>query len=130
MGDNLGEAQKFASWICDNLGPQTSLDFLRFHPDYRMMDFPPRPISIQEEHHLIGKEEGLDSVYVGNVPGHRLEHTYCPQCGQVIVRRFGIKILEWLMDDQNRCTTCRNQIKMTGRFRDTRDNGVFDRLAS
>ncbi len=95
-----------------------------------MMDFPPRPISIQEEHHRIGKEEGLDYDYVGNVPGHRLEHTYCPQCGQVIVRRFGFKILEWLMDDQNRGTTCRNQIKITGRFRDTRDNGVFDRLAS
>ena len=75
VGDNLGEARKLATWICDNLGPQTSLHFLRFHPDYRMMDFPPTPISILEEHQRIGKEEGLDYVYGGNVPGHRNIHT-------------------------------------------------------
>jgi pyruvate formate lyase activating enzyme len=26
-------------------------------------------------------EEGLKHVYIGNVPGHPLEHTYCPNCG-------------------------------------------------
>ena len=78
VGDNLSEARRLARWISDNLGPQAPLHFLRFHPDYKMMGFPATPISTLEEHHQIGKEEGLDYVYAGNVPGHRLEHTYCP----------------------------------------------------
>jgi len=38
--------------------------------------------------------QGLHYVYVGNVPGHPGESTYCPKCGKVLVRRYGYAILE------------------------------------
>ena len=39
------------------------------------------PVETLERHHAIAKEEGLKFVYIGNVPGHPLENTYCPNCG-------------------------------------------------
>ena len=38
--------------------------------------------------------EGLRFVYLGNVPGHPGENTYCPGCGKLLVRRFGMAIAE------------------------------------
>jgi len=45
---------------------------------------------------VLGKEEGLNYVYIGNVPGHPYENTYCPRCGALLIKRYskfgGIKI--------------------------------------
>ncbi len=75
VGDDLGAAKKLSSWVYDNLGPDTPIHFLRFHPDYKMMNLPSTPVETLEKHHAITKEVGLNYVYLGNVPGHPLEHT-------------------------------------------------------
>ena len=51
--------------------------FLRFHPDYKMMEYPSTPVETLEKHYQVAKEVGLKYVYLGNVPGHKWEHTYC-----------------------------------------------------
>jgi len=38
--------------------------------------------------------EGLQYVYIGNVPGHDAENTYCPRDGKILIRRIGYHILE------------------------------------
>jgi pyruvate formate lyase activating enzyme len=119
VGDNLSEARKLARWIGDNLGPETTLHFLRFHPDYKMMDIPPTPITTLENHWRVAKEEGLDYVYLGNVPGHRLEHTYCPSCGQILVKRHGFQVLNWYLDHNNRCPICGKQIEIIGSYEES-----------
>ncbi len=43
VGDKLEDAKKLAEWIRDNLGPETPLHFLRFHPDYKLRNLPPTP---------------------------------------------------------------------------------------
>jgi len=53
---------------------------------------PPTPLPTLERAHDIGREEGLDFVYLGNVLGHRAENlayenTYCPGCGEMLIRR-------------------------------------------
>jgi pyruvate formate lyase activating enzyme len=35
----------------------------------------------------IGKDIGLKYVYCGNVPGHKFENTYCPDCGTILIKR-------------------------------------------
>ena len=45
-----------------------------------MMEFGLTPVETLEKHHAIAKSEGLKYAYLGNVPGHPLEHTYCPEC--------------------------------------------------
>ncbi|MGI0090768.1 MAG: AmmeMemoRadiSam system radical SAM enzyme [Nitrososphaerales archaeon] len=114
VGDNLEEAKKLSKWVYDNLGPTTPIHFLRFHPDYKMMEFPPTPTKTLEAHHKIAKEVGLEYVYIGNVPGHPLEHTYCHGCKAVAVRRYGFDITEWNLDNQNRCKSCGAKIPIEG----------------
>ena len=54
-----------------------------------MMNLPPTPVETLEKHHSVAKEVALNYVYLGNVPGHPLEHTYSPEYGKVVVKRVG-----------------------------------------
>jgi pyruvate formate lyase activating enzyme len=114
VGDSLEAASHLCKWVYDNLGPETPVHFLRFHPDYKMMDLPSTPVETLEKHYEIGKRTGLKYVYIGNVPGHPAESTYCPGCGGVLVRRFGYEILEYNLDDSNRCVACGYKTPIVG----------------
>lgn len=114
VGDDEGALRKLAAWVRDHLGAEVPLHLLRFHPDYKMMDLPETPIPTLERLHAIAKEEGLDYVYLGNVWGHPLEHTYCPKCGTKVVDRYGFFIRQWNLDRSHRCPTCRHTIPMVG----------------
>jgi pyruvate formate lyase activating enzyme len=124
-GDSLDAAKKLSSWVYDNLGPDTPIHFLQFHPDYKLLDLPWTPIETLVKHHSVAKEVGLRYVYVGNVPGHPLEHTYCPECGSIVVRRYGFDITGWYMDDDNRCVKCGNAIPIVGRLSKSSGNNRF-----
>jgi len=54
-----------------------------------LTEVPPTPVSTLERAASIAKEEGLEFVYLGNVPGHEYENTYCPDCGELLVKRTG-----------------------------------------
>ena len=106
VGESLEAADKLCRWVYDNLGPDIPIHFLRFHPDYKMMDLPWTPVATLEKHVAIGRRSGLNYVYVGNVTGHPDESTYCPGCKAVLVKRYGYEILEYNLDDDNRCRAC------------------------
>jgi pyruvate formate lyase activating enzyme len=116
VGDSLEQARKLSKWVCDNLGPETPIHFLRFHPDYKMMEFPSTPVETLEKHHKVAKEEGLEYAYIGNVPGHPLEHTYCPECKNIVVRRYGYDITSWFLDSNNNCNFCGSHISIEGKL--------------
>jgi pyruvate formate lyase activating enzyme len=81
-------------WIRKELGPDVPLYFGAFHPNYKLKGVPPTPIKTLEMAHKIAREEGLNYVYIGNVYGHMTEHTYCPKCGKIVIKRAGYTILE------------------------------------
>jgi len=114
VGDNLEHAKKLCKFIYDEFGPYMPIHFLQFHPSYKMMEFEPTPIKTLEKHHKIAQKEGLRYAYVGNVPGHPLEHTYCHECKNIVVRRYNFDILEWNLDKKNQCTFCKTKIPILG----------------
>lgn len=116
VGDDLEAAKKLCRFVHDELGPDTPVHFLRFHPDYKMLDFESTPVETLEKHYEVAKQQGLNYAYIGNVPGHPLEDTYCPACKQVVIGRYGFDIDEWNLDDKNRCKNCGCQIPITGRL--------------
>ena len=116
VGDNLEYATKLCKFIYNEFGSEMPIHFLRFHPDYKMMDFESTPIKTLEKHYEIAKKEGLEYVYLGNVPGHPLEHTYCSQCNNIVVKRYGFDIQGWNMDENNNCKFCGNKIPITGKL--------------
>jgi len=125
VGDDLNAARKLSKWVYDNLGPDTPIHFLRFHPDYKMMEFPWTPVETLEKHCTVAKEEGLKYVYIGNVPGHPLEHTYCPGCGAVAIKRYGFDITGWYLDKDNKCKKCGYQLAIFGRLERTAKENRF-----
>jgi pyruvate formate lyase activating enzyme len=114
IGDNLEEARKLSKWVYENLGPDTPMHFLRFHPDYKLDYLPPTPIKTLEKHYKIAKEVGLRYVYIGNVPGHKFESTYCPGCNKIVVERFGFDIIGWHLNERNECNYCGYKVKIFG----------------
>lgn len=114
VGDNLEYARKLSKFIYDEFGPEMPIHFLRFHPDYKMMDYESTPVKTLEKHYEIARGEGLKYVYLGNVPGHPWENTYCSECNQIVVKRFGFDIQGWNMDKNNKCKFCGNQIPIVG----------------
>ena len=125
LGDSLEAARKLSKWVYDNLGPDTPLHFLRFHPDYKLMHLPLTPTETLEKHHQVGKDAGLNYVYIGNVPNHPLQHTYCPGCGELVVERLGFEIGRWKMDPNNKCLECGYKIAITGTLNPANEEDRF-----
>ena len=128
VGDKLDSALQLCKFVYDELGPDTPIHFLRFHPDYKMMEFNDTPIETLEKHHAIAKQQGLLYAYIGNVPGHPLEHTYCPGCNNVAVERYGFSIISWNLDTKNQCKKCGYQISIIGKLNKVKKNyfQIFD----
>ena len=116
IGDSMEKIRELASWIKVNLGEDTPLHLLRFHPNYMLMDIPSTPLKTLEEAYKTAKEEGLNYVYLGNVPGHKYENTYCPNCGELVVKRFSFDIIKWRLDKDMRCPSCGYKIAIEGEF--------------
>ena len=79
--------------IRDELGSETPWHLSGYYPAYRF-SAPATPLSALERGWRIGKEEGLDFVYLGNVQGHPLENTYCPECRSLLIERHGLEVVE------------------------------------
>ncbi len=113
IGDDAGHCRRLCEFVHDELGADTPIHFLAFHPDYKMRDVPPTPVATLEAHHAIAVDVGLRYAYVGNVGGHALEHTYCASCGEIAVRRGAFSIEEWRLGEGNTCA-CGEAVPIDG----------------
>jgi pyruvate formate lyase activating enzyme len=103
--DNQLELHEMAQWIAHVMGPDTPWHVTRFVPHHRLSHIPYTPIPNLEQARQIGIDEGLQFVYLGNVPGHPAENTYCPQCGALLIERRNYDISSYhLRGDQ--CAYC------------------------
>jgi pyruvate formate lyase activating enzyme len=92
--DDMALVKEMCLWIKRELGPDTPIHFSRFYPLYKLKNLPPTPVKTLEEARQVGLSAGLEYVYVGNVPGHEGENTFCPQCKKMIIQRTGYMIGE------------------------------------
>jgi len=106
IGDSSEDLRQLSRWIADNLGEETPFHLLRFYPYYKLNYLPPTSVSSLEELAQLAKSEGLKHVYIGNVPGHPLENTYCPNCGRLVIERKGFFVVRNLLDKEGRCPYC------------------------
>ncbi|MEM5811726.1 MAG: AmmeMemoRadiSam system radical SAM enzyme [Candidatus Aenigmatarchaeota archaeon] len=116
IGDDIEDCKKMLKFLLDNFGNDLPIHFLRFFPNYKLLDLPPTPIKTLEKHYEIAKDFGFNYVYIGNVWGHPYESTYCPECKNVVVGRYGFSITSWNLDEKNNCKFCGYKIKIFGKF--------------
>ncbi|MEJ2082261.1 MAG: radical SAM protein, partial [Acidobacteriota bacterium] len=99
LNDSEQMLRELAKWVVGELGPDVPVHFTRFHPDYRLLNLSPTPISTLERAYDIARAEGLHYPFVGNVPGHPGNNTYCPRCGKVVIARSGFFVTKISLRD-------------------------------
>jgi pyruvate formate lyase activating enzyme len=92
LNDSEAELRGLARWVKSNLGADVPLHFTRFYPQYLLKNLPPTPLETLDRAKAIADAEGLHYVYVGNVPGHPAENTYCPKCRRIVIERTGFTV--------------------------------------
>lgn len=105
FNDDEEQLSGIASWIHDELGPQTPWHVTRFVPHLRLAHLEATPVSTLERAREIGLAAGLSYVYLGNVSGHGAENTHCAACGELLIRRVGPAIVEFRLSG-GRCPGC------------------------
>jgi len=105
LNDDMAEIKKMMTWVRSNLGADVPIHLSRFHPQYKMKTLPPTPVSTLVTAREVAQTAGLKYVYIGNVPGHDGESTYCPKCKKPAVKRRGYTILENNITN-GKCKSC------------------------
>lgn len=109
LNDDPGDIEKMCVWIRDHLGSDVPLHFSRFHPTYKLTNLPATPVKTLETAIRIAYDSGLEYVYIGNVPGHRHNSTYCPQCKSRLIHRTHFSVLSNDVE-KGRCKFCGYEI--------------------
>jgi len=87
VNDDPGELRSFARWVRDELSPATPIHFTRFHPDHKLKDLEKTPLGQLFTAYKTSREEGLENVYLGNIPASKYSNSLCPSCGTEVITR-------------------------------------------
>jgi pyruvate formate lyase activating enzyme len=109
LNDSDRMLRGLVEWVAGEIGPDVPIHFTRFHPDYQLLNLQPTPVSTLERAREIALGRGLHYAFVGNVPGHPGNNTYCPGCGKVVIERTGF-FLRKLSLDRGKCRYCTRAI--------------------
>ncbi|MGQ9642169.1 MAG: AmmeMemoRadiSam system radical SAM enzyme [Candidatus Bathycorpusculaceae bacterium] len=115
----VNDDEETLRWVIERhlkaVGPETPLHFTRYFPAYKF-DNPPTKVEVLEKAYEMAKKEGVLYPYIGNVNGHKYENTYCPNCGEKLVRRYGYYVLKYTITKDKKCPKCEARIPITGEY--------------
>jgi len=117
VNDDEDGLSRIARRIKKELGSDLPWHVTGYYPAYKFgseLYVSPTPVSILEKARSIGKAEGLKYVYVGNVPGHPYENTYCPGCQQSLIERYGSSITKYNISPDKCCPYCGQELSIIG----------------
>ena len=107
--DDPDMVKKMCEWILKNLGADHPLHFLRFFPRYKLDRLPPTPVSTLTRFRELALQQGIRYVYLGNVPGHEGNNTFCHNCKKLLIERQGYYIPTYNLIG-NKCKFCKTVI--------------------
>jgi pyruvate formate lyase activating enzyme len=113
FNDSDDEIRKLTEFVA-GVSPDIPWHVTAFHTDYRMQGEGQRNTTPEDLLRAaeIGRGAGLRYIYAGNIPGNvgGLEDTRCPQCSEVVIRRYGYLIEDYRLTPDGRCPHCSCQI--------------------
>jgi len=108
LNDSKEELQQLAKFLV-NLDPDIPWHISRFHPTYRLTNVRATPPESIRKAKDIGYEAGLKYVYTGNLPGDDGEKTFCHQCKELLIDRYGFYVRKNVIAN-SRCPKCSAEI--------------------
>jgi pyruvate formate lyase activating enzyme len=109
LNDSDQMLKDLVEWVINELGPDVPIHFTRFHPDFQLLNLSPTPIATLERARNMATSKGIHYAYVGNVPDHPGNHTYCPNCKNLIIQRNGFFITQMKVS-KGECQICHHKI--------------------
>ncbi len=94
LSDDINDIREMAKWMVANLGADTPLHLLRFHPAHKLTNLPLTPAQTLKQAKDAAREAGLNYVYVGNLPGNESSDTICPACKKTVIVREGFLVVK------------------------------------
>jgi len=112
LNDDPKTYREMVRWLYKNIGPDHPVHISRSYPAYRLTHIPPTPIKLLHNLREIAMDEGLNFVYIGNVPDHlnRGKDTFCPDDGSLLIERHGYTTKFVNMSSGGVCKTCGRKI--------------------
>ncbi len=107
FNDSEEEIRDAAQFLA-SLSPDIPWHITAFHQDYKMLDKNNTTVRDLLRACEIARDAGLRYVYAGNLPGRvgRWENTYCPQCGELLIERFGFMLTQYHITGKGTCPKC------------------------
>ena len=68
INDDMEMIRRMCRWLCENGLATAPLHFSRFFPRYKMQEIAPTPVQTLRMAQQVALEEGIQHVYLGNVP--------------------------------------------------------------
>lgn len=106
LNDSDKELDEMTKWVIRELGPDVPMHFTAFHPDWKMLDRPPTPISTLTRARRIAMDNGVRYAFTGNVHDEEGQSTYCHNCGTRLIGRDWYRLTEWQLSADGRCRKC------------------------
>ena len=112
LSDDLKMLEKIAKFISQELGKETPWHISAFSGfiSWKLQHLPDTPLKKIHQAYDIGKKASLKYVYAGNVPGNAAENTYCPKCGEIMIKRTGYDVERF--DENGKCGKCGESLDM------------------
>jgi pyruvate formate lyase activating enzyme len=107
--DDRDMIKRMCEWLCANGLQDSPLHFSRFTPLYKLTQLPLTPVATLENAREIALQAGVRYVYIGNVPHHEAENTFCHKCRKMIIERRGFSVLQNFVK-KGRCQFCQEKI--------------------
>ncbi len=111
INDDEKFLRAFVDRILTDLGVDTPVHFTRYFPAYKF-SIPATPVNVLEAARNLALEAGLRYSYLGNMPGHPYENTYCPACHQLLLRRYGSSLVDNRLTSDHSCPQCGERISL------------------
>ncbi len=106
------QLEKIAKFIYTNIGKNTPWHISAFSPEisFKLLSKKSSSMKELESAYQIGKNAGLEFVYLGNIASDTRENTYCPACGFLNIERQGYIITR--DDNSGLCQNCKYNLNI------------------
>jgi len=104
--DSDQELDKMTRWVMSELGPDVPMHFTAFHPDWKMLDYPPTPPATLTRARELAMANGIRYAYTGNVYDPKGQSTRCHTCQALLIERNGYWLDGWGLDEKACCVSC------------------------
>ncbi len=88
LNDDEREIHEMTKFIA-SIDPGIPWHVSRFFPQHQLTDAAITPEDSIYKRLEIGKANGIQYLYAGNIPGDKWAHTHCHNCGALLIKRSG-----------------------------------------